>query len=762
MKVFFDIIANHTADVISTPSTYITKETVPYRDADGVEFDDRDYARGDTFPVLDPAMSFPYEPTFPTPTDATVKVPAWLNDPTYYHNRGNAAFNGGESDIYGDFVGLDDLFTENSDVADKLIETYRYWAEFGIDGFRIDTVKHVNIEFWQKFGPAMREAAATVGKDKFFMFGEVYDVDPVDMSRFTTEGGLQATLDFGFQEQAKNFANGRGTNVLRDLFAGDDFYTDADSNVYSTPTFLGNHDMGRIGYFLKSGATAENPVDNAELLERDRLAHSLMYLTRGQPVVYYGDEQGFVGDGNDQNARQDMFASQVATYNDDDLIGTDATTAQDNYGTGNPVFQHIKAVSALRTTNPALADGAQIHRYSSENAGVYAFSRIDATEQIEYVVAANNSEAPATATFDTFTSDGTFGGLYPTGAAALTSDEEGRVTVTVPPLSVAVWKGAAPIPASSAAPAMTFRNAPGSTVGGRAEVGVAVPAGGFNQVSFVWRPAGSLAWTPLGTDDNAPYRVFHDVQDLATGTVLEYRAVLEDNAGHLAVAATSAVVGDPVAPPVVPGRPGGPVVQPGSVTVAGDAELRDGLRHRLAAELPDRAPRPPSGRRLVGDIHPPGRRLPVQGRHERRLGARELRRRWRSQRRQHLLAGDRGGERGDLLVRPRDALGHREPTDAHRHRGRELPVRAGLPGRRVAGLPTELVAGSRRQWCVHLCDGVHPGRQLRGQGDCRAQLRRELRRRWGGRRGGHPVHGAVRGGHPLQLRLGQSCSDRDE
>ncbi|WP_111765779.1 pullulanase-type alpha-1,6-glucosidase [Nakamurella deserti] len=569
MKVFFDIIANHTADVISTPSEYITKAEAPYEDATGTVFDDRDYAGGDTFPALDPAVSFPYVPTFPTPADATVKVPAWLNDPTYYHNRGNAAFDGGESDIYGDFVGLDDLFTENPEVTDNLIETYRYWAEFGIDGFRIDTVKHVNIEFWQKFAPAMREAAAAVGKDKFFMFGEVYDTDPVDMSRYTTEGDLQATLDFGFQEQAKNFANGRSTNVLRDLFADDDYYTDANSNVYSTPTFLGNHDMGRIGYFLKSAGTEADPVGPEELLARDQLAHSLMYLTRGQPVVYYGDEQGFVGDGGDQDARQDMFPSQVATYNDDDLIGTDATTAVDNFGTDNPVFQHIKQASALRAAHPTLADGAQIHRYSSDDAGIYAFSRIDATEQVEYVVAANNSEAPATATFDTFTPDGTFAGLYPAGAAGLTSDDEGRVTVTVPPLSVAVWQGTAPIPASAAAPEMTFRNVPGSTVGGRAEVGVAVPAGGFNQVSLAWRPAGTDAWTALGTDDNAPYRVFHDVRGLAKGTVVEYRAVLEDNAGHLSVAATSAVVGDPAPPPVDPGEPGGPVEQPGSVTVAG-------------------------------------------------------------------------------------------------------------------------------------------------------------------------------------------------
>ncbi|MEO5835026.1 MAG: pullulanase-type alpha-1,6-glucosidase [Nakamurella sp.] len=577
MKVFFDIIANHTADVISTPGTYVPKSVTPYKDASGVTFDDRDYAGGNTFPTLDPNVSFPYVPTFLTEADKTVKVPAWLNDPTYYHNRGNASFDGTEGDIYGDFVGLDDLFTENPDVTDKLIETYRYWAEFGIDGFRIDTVKHVNIEFWQKFAPAMRAAAAAVGKDKFFMFGEVYDANPAAMSRFTTEGDLQATLDFGFQSKATGFAQGQATTGLRDLFAGDDYYTDTNSNVYSTPTFLGNHDMGRIGYFLKSAATAADPVDAPELLSRDELAHSLMYLTRGQPVVYYGDEQGFVGDGGDKDARQDMFASQVASYNDDVLIGTDATTAQDNFGTDNPLFTHIAGLSALRAANPALADGAQIHRYASDHAGIYAFSRIDATDQIEYVVAANNSEQPASATFDTFTPGGTFAGLYPAGSAALTSNDEGRVTVTVPPLSVAVWKAAAPIPASAAAPVMVFTTpSTGATVGGRAEIGVAVPAGGFNEVSLSWRPAGTTDWTTLGTDDNAPYRVFHDVSTLAKGTVVEYRAVLKDNSGNLSVAGTSAVVGDPAPATVDPGQPGGPVVQPTSVTLAGDLQSEIG------------------------------------------------------------------------------------------------------------------------------------------------------------------------------------------
>ena len=60
----------------------------------------------------------------------------------------------------------------------------------------------------------------------------------------------------------------------------------------------------------------DNPAGTteSELLARDKLAHQLMYLSRGNPVVYFGDEQGFTGAGNDQAARQDMFESQDLEY----------------------------------------------------------------------------------------------------------------------------------------------------------------------------------------------------------------------------------------------------------------------------------------------------------------------------------------------------------------------------------------------------------------------------------------------------------------
>ena len=551
MKVFFDIITNHTADVIQYAEgsqTYISKDAEPFRDADGRVFDDADFAGTDDFPALDAATSFPYTPVFPEPADETVKVPAWLNDPTMYHNRGDARFDGTESDVYGDFSGLDDLFTARPEVVTGMEDIYKTWVDLGIDGFRIDTVKHVNIEFWQQFAPAITEHAAAIGNDDFFSFGEVYDADPARLSRFTTEGGIQSTLDFGFQARAQSFGGGGSAQQLADLFALDDMYTDADSNAYSLPTFLGNHDMGRIGMFLRDAG-----AEGDELLRRDRMAHALMYLVRGQPVVYYGDEQGFTGDGGDQDARQDMFASQVATYNDDVLVGTDATTAEENFDPSHPLYTSLADLAALREAHPTLADGAMVQRYADEGEGVYAFSRISDEDDVEYLVAVNNSDEPRTVTLDTFAQRTRYEGLWPAGTDDVWASNARTAKVTVPPLEAVVWKATKAVRPARWAPTPVFTT--GAEVSGRAEVSVDVPGGGFDQVTFAVRPAGSGDdWEVLGTDDNAPYRVFHDVRGLEEGQELEYRAVVRDHSGNVAGAGTTATV-TPEPGPGVGGEP---------------------------------------------------------------------------------------------------------------------------------------------------------------------------------------------------------------
>ena len=538
MKVYFDIITNHTADVIGYSEgarrPYVSKDAVPYRDAAGQPFDDRDYAGTSSFPALDPATSFPYHPVL-DPAEENLKSPAWLNDLTMYHNRGDTTFVG-ENSQYGDFFGLDDLFTERPEVVDGMIDIYQTWVEdFDIDGFRIDTMKHVNDEFWQKFGPSMQAIAAADGNPDFFMFGEVAldgsgAAAKSFTSHYTTHDKMQAILDFPFQDAARGFASkGLGNTQLAQFFANDDWYTDADSNAYSLPTFLGNHDMGRIGRFVQADNAG---AADAELLARDRLAHELMYFSRGNPVVYYGDEQGFTGAGGDQDARQTMFASRVPEYLDDDLLGTDRTHAQDNFVTDAPLYQSISRLAAVTDAHPALRNGAEQVRFASTGQGVFAMSRIDRKHQKEYVVALNNSESTASAQVPTFIRKGTFRKVYGAGPAQLATGSHGTLPVTLGGLSTSVYVSKGRIPRSSHAPKISLAApVPAIESRGRMHVTADVKGDSFYEVTFQ-RRLGHGGWQTIGVDDSAPYQVYDDVSSLRSGSKVSYRAAVLDNAGH--------------------------------------------------------------------------------------------------------------------------------------------------------------------------------------------------------------------------------------
>lgn len=409
MKVYMDIITNHTADVIryregdAAAYAYRSIADYPYSRRGGVDgapinpgFLGHDVRTEQNFARLtDP--TYAYTPEVP-PAEAKVKVPAWLNDPIYYHNRGDTTFSG-ENSRHGDFVGLDDLFTEHPRVLAGMIAIYGDWIRnTGIDGFRVDTARHVNPEFWQSFVPAMRRIAAEQGIPHFHIFGEVYRDTPDSgyIAQYTRRDGFPAVLDFAFQMAVMEALSGtKSPQVIVEMFDGDVLYEGGEAAARTLPTFLGNHDMGRFATLLRQRVPGISPDD---LLARVKLGHAMMMSLRGSPVVYYGDEQGFVGDANDQDAREDMFASQVASYNDNALIGTDATTATANFDVRHPLYRLIGELAAVRKDHPALRRGRQVVRsYADTAPGLISFSRFDPETGAEYLLAFNTSPQAVTA-----------------------------------------------------------------------------------------------------------------------------------------------------------------------------------------------------------------------------------------------------------------------------------------------------------------------------------------------------------------------------
>ncbi|MFJ4470702.1 pullulanase-type alpha-1,6-glucosidase [Streptomyces sp. NPDC089424] len=547
MKVFFDVITNHTADVVDNEQKsydYLSKGAFPYLTEDGEPFDDAEHADGKRdFPAVD-RDSFPRTPVVPE-AKRNVKVPSWLNDPTMYHNRGDSTW-AGESATYGDFVGLDDLWTERPEVVEGMERIYRRWVrDFDIDGFRIDTVKHVDMEFWTQWATALDSYAAQRGRDDFFMFGEVYSADTSVTSPYVTQGRLDSTLDFPFQDAARAYASqGGSAERLASVFADDYKYTSGRANAYEQVTFLGNHDMGRIGTFLRQD---DPDATDAELVQKAGLANELMFLSRGNPVIYYGDEQGFTGAGGDKDARQTMFASTTADYLDDDQLGTDRTHADDAYDTGAPLYRQISALAKLRKDHPALADGVQTERYAADGPGVYAVSRTDAKRGTEYVVAFNNADGARTATFPTDTPATTFRALHGT-RTSVKSAADGKLTVTVPARAAVVLQATGAPAAPAAEPSITLAApAPGAT--GTVEITADVDGGARNRVVFAAR-TGDGTWRTLGSADHAPYKVTQTIgKDVAPGTALRYKAVVVDSRGRTASATADSTTGTPATEP---------------------------------------------------------------------------------------------------------------------------------------------------------------------------------------------------------------------
>lgn len=420
MRVYMDIITNHSADVIKYQECHgedadaelKATDACPYRSLGDYPYttlgssdeepantgflgDDTAHLNDENFAKLT-NPNYAYN-VFVPEAEKDIKNPTWMNNSIYYHNRGHTTFKG-EDSLYGDFAGLDDFMTEHPRVVEGFKDIYAQWIrDFKVDGYRIDTARHVRPEFWQELIPHLENVAKEEGIHHFHIFGEVYEPNAGQLAVFTRRDKLPTVLDFAFQDSAANFVINNSTGEkMASMFHVDSLYGDAAANGRRLPTFLGNHDMGRFAGMLHE---AHPEMPETEKLKRIELAHALMMYSRGVPTIYYGDEQGFVSDGNDQDARENMFASRVDVFNDNDLVGTDKTTADRNFDRKHPLYVTIAELSKQRLEHSALRRGEQITRLGHIDKSIFAFSRMEDDQAYEYVAIFNAENKAETVTF---------------------------------------------------------------------------------------------------------------------------------------------------------------------------------------------------------------------------------------------------------------------------------------------------------------------------------------------------------------------------
>ena len=292
-----------------------------------------------------------------------VPRPALFGDPTVYNRRGRTVdYEVPEQLLTGDFPGgLKDVDTTQQRVRDEMVRVYVDWVlRTDLDGFRIDTIKHVEDEFWQFFAPEVRRRLAAAGKERFFMFGEAFDGRDELIGRFTQPGMLDSVFYFSqkFRVFDEVFMHRGATSSIARLFeerAVNYGHEAQQGGIGVAPdralvNFIDNHDVSR---FLFS---RRDPQGTAAL----RAALTYLMTEDGIPCIYYGTEQEFSG-GNDPTNREPLWRS--------------------GYDTENPTFRHIARLARIRAHYAALRRGGFELRWVTDrtgdaaDAGIVAFER---------------------------------------------------------------------------------------------------------------------------------------------------------------------------------------------------------------------------------------------------------------------------------------------------------------------------------------------------------------------------------------------------
>ncbi|MBK6919947.1 MAG: alpha-amylase [Deltaproteobacteria bacterium] len=487
MKIVVDIVTNHVGqafyydlnlngvpDINFQGNGSGNNPTRHYTEYDP-DFDPRGVQAFTSLGEAGPApIVFQYDPA----TGHLPPSPVLLQDPAAYNRKGRTFdFDDPDQLLHGDFPGgLKDIDTSRCDVKQMMVDVFATWVEqTDIDGFRIDTVKHVEYEFWRFFTQRLRARLAAKGKHDFLMFGEVFDgrddllgsftrhdvLGPADLAGFL---GKPAAPDPSDEDQlaaeAACVPDGvplRGDQLdsvfyfsqhfqaIRDVFQQaqstdriEALWTARQTNWGDTPNedgigvaprdmpinFLDNHDVPRFLYNVR-----DQDPEVAQALLHNAIAFT--FTAPGIPCVYYGTEQGFDG-GNDPANRERLWDT-----------GFDIT---------NPTFTWVQRLAQLRGRYKSLRRGGMQVLWSTTavgdepDAGIFAFERLGGDGGGSYAVVVFNSHHGQAST--TRTPDRAMTVAAPAGTElvdVLAKDGErfvvasdGSLDVTVAPMSAVI------------------------------------------------------------------------------------------------------------------------------------------------------------------------------------------------------------------------------------------------------------------------------------------------------------------------------------
>lgn len=320
--------------------------------------------------------------------------------------------------LQGWFINLlPDLNQDDEEARRYLIQNTLWWIGMtGLDGIRQDTLPYAPRAFWRDWMAAIKREYP-----RLRVVGEMWDGDPVLVSFFQggqarfdgVDSGIDALFDFPlYYPLRRAFIEGQPLRDVAKLLAQDKLYVDPSLLV----TFLGLHDVER--FMHQKGADVTGL----------RLAFTLLFTTRGIPLVYYGDEIALPG-GTDPDNRRDFPGG----------FPGDARNAFEAAGRTpdeQAVFEHVRALARLRAESAALRRGSLVHLSATEH--TYCFARRHGAELV--VVAFNNARAAGSVSCPVRALELREGALFADrlGHAAPVAVAQGVLDVTLPARSAAI------------------------------------------------------------------------------------------------------------------------------------------------------------------------------------------------------------------------------------------------------------------------------------------------------------------------------------
>jgi glycosidase len=325
-----------------------------------------------------------------------VSSPAYKDNPGWFNPNDNGnggdcvcgagcSWDGAEGEKCWFTEYLPDFNFDNAQAREFSIDNAMQWiADTGIDGFRLDAVKHIKIQWLLDLRARVKAEVEPMSGQHFYMVGETFTGDKPTINKYIGCDKLDGQFDFPLRMQmAYNVLMRKGgMNELADFMDANDDYYNQGAAVMST--FIGNHDIPRAIHLAEDVPLWDNqwadgkdkawngkPALTASKSAFERLAVSfaILYTTKGAPLVYYGDEVGLPGAGDPDNRR---------------FMQWDGYSENQSW-----LLQRIQDLGTIRAAHPALRRGT----YKRLSAGGDTFAYEMSGEGETVSVAINRGDA---------------------------------------------------------------------------------------------------------------------------------------------------------------------------------------------------------------------------------------------------------------------------------------------------------------------------------------------------------------------------------